>query len=100
MPVSNQQEVQEGRLNSMWDFDTSSEKVQDIQSDYLAKLYKMGGDRIPCLLECDHLHVRFRGEGGLPGVLRGVRRHRHCEQGARADHGNAQETCRNSVKCF
>ncbi|ATU20663.1 type I pullulanase [Bifidobacterium choerinum] len=38
----NQQEVQEGRLNSMWDFDTSSEKVQDIQSDYLAKLYKMG----------------------------------------------------------
>ncbi|PAU69522.1 Amylopullulanase [Bifidobacterium italicum] len=38
----NQQEVQEGRLNSMWDFDTSSAKVQDIQSDYLAKLYKMG----------------------------------------------------------
>ncbi|WP_026645405.1 type I pullulanase [Bifidobacterium sp. AGR2158] len=39
---TNQQEVQEGRLNSMWDFDTSSAKVQDIQSDYLAKLYKMG----------------------------------------------------------
>lgn len=29
----------------------------------------------------------FSREGGLPGVLRGVRRHRHCEQGARADHG-------------
>lgn len=39
---TNQQEVQEGRLSSMWDFDTSSAKVQDIQSDYLAKLYKMG----------------------------------------------------------
>ena len=39
---TNQQEVQEGRLSSMWDFDTSSEKVQEIQSDYLAKLYKMG----------------------------------------------------------
>ena len=37
-----QQEVQEGRLSGMWDFDTSSEKVQDIQSDYLAKLYRMG----------------------------------------------------------
>ena len=37
-----QQEVQEGRLSGMWDFDTSSGKVQDIQSDYLAKLYKMG----------------------------------------------------------
>lgn len=37
-----QQEVQEGRLNGMWDFDTSSKKVQDIQSDYLAKLYRLG----------------------------------------------------------
>ncbi|MDE5641400.1 MAG: alpha amylase C-terminal domain-containing protein, partial [Bifidobacterium castoris] len=31
-----------GRLSGMWDFDTSSGKVQDIQSDYLAKLYTMG----------------------------------------------------------
>ncbi|WP_238608898.1 pullulanase-associated domain-containing protein [Bifidobacterium animalis] len=38
----NQQEVQEGRLSSMWDFDTSSEKVRQIQSDYLTKLYNMG----------------------------------------------------------
>ena len=39
---TNQQEVQEGRLSSMWDFNTSSAKVQDIQSDYLAKLYNLG----------------------------------------------------------
>lgn len=38
----NQQEVQEGRLSSMWDFDTSSAKVQDIQSDYLVKLWNLG----------------------------------------------------------
>ncbi|KFI65861.1 pullulanase [Bifidobacterium cuniculi] len=38
----NQEEVQEGRLSGMWDFDTSSDKVQDIQSDYFAKLYEMG----------------------------------------------------------
>ncbi|WP_353939444.1 alpha-amylase family protein [uncultured Bifidobacterium sp.] len=37
-----QQEVQEGRLSGMWDFDTSSDKVRDIQTDYLAKLYDMG----------------------------------------------------------
>ena len=37
-----QQEVQEGRLSGMWDFDTSSPKVRDIQSDYLARLYRMG----------------------------------------------------------
>ncbi|WP_033518825.1 alpha-amylase family glycosyl hydrolase, partial [Bifidobacterium cuniculi] len=39
---TNQQEVQEGRLSSMWDFDTSSAKVQDIQSDYLVKLWNLG----------------------------------------------------------
>ena len=32
---TNQKEVQECRLSSMWDFDSESEKVQDIQSDYL-----------------------------------------------------------------
>ncbi|MUH59058.1 alpha-amylase family glycosyl hydrolase [Bifidobacterium canis] len=39
---NDQQEVQEGRLSSMWDFNTSSAKVQDIQSDYLATLWKLG----------------------------------------------------------
>ncbi|MEE1296243.1 MAG: alpha-amylase family protein [Bifidobacterium sp.] len=38
----NQTEVQEGRLEGMWDFDSSSDKVRDIQSDYIAKLYEMG----------------------------------------------------------
>lgn len=39
---ANQQEVQECRLSSMWDFDSESEKVQDIQSDYLAALWNAG----------------------------------------------------------
>ncbi|MEE1296244.1 MAG: type I pullulanase [Bifidobacterium sp.] len=39
---TNQTEVQEGRLSSMWDFNTSEAKVQDIQSDYLVKLWDMG----------------------------------------------------------
>ncbi|NEG69258.1 type I pullulanase [Bifidobacterium choloepi] len=39
---TNQTEVQEGRLSSMWDFDSESAKIQDIQSDYLAKLYDLG----------------------------------------------------------
>ncbi len=37
-----QDEVQNCRLSSMWDWDTSSAKVQDILSDYLADLYKKG----------------------------------------------------------
>ena len=39
---TNQTEVQTCRLSSMWDWDTSSAKVQDIDSDYLADLYKIG----------------------------------------------------------
>jgi pullulanase len=39
---TNQQEVQECRLSSMWDFDSESEKVQDIQSDYLVSLWNAG----------------------------------------------------------
>lgn len=39
---ANQEEVQQGRLGSMWDLDSESEKVQDIQADYLVKLYTMG----------------------------------------------------------
>lgn len=39
---TNQQEVQECRLSSMWDFNSESEKVQDIQSDYLVKLWNLG----------------------------------------------------------
>ena len=39
---TNQTEVQECRLSGMWDLDSSSEKVRDIQSDYLAELYNMG----------------------------------------------------------
>lgn len=38
----NQWEVQECRLSSMWDFDSESEKVQDIQSDYLVSLWNAG----------------------------------------------------------
>ena len=38
----NQREVQECRLSSMWDFDSESEKVQDIQSDYLVSLWNAG----------------------------------------------------------
>lgn len=39
---TNQKEVQECRLSSMWDFNSESEKVQDIQSDYLASLWNAG----------------------------------------------------------
>ncbi|WP_026647354.1 alpha-amylase family glycosyl hydrolase [Bifidobacterium minimum] len=39
---TNQTEVQECRLSGMWDFNSSSTKVRDIQSDYLASLYKLG----------------------------------------------------------
>ena len=39
---TNQQEVQECRLSSMWDFNSENEKVQDIQSDYLVKLWNLG----------------------------------------------------------
>lgn len=39
---TNQQEVQECRLSSMWDFNSENEKVQDIQSDYLVKLWNFG----------------------------------------------------------
>lgn len=39
---TNQQEVQECRLSSMWDFNSESEKVQDIQADYLAALWDAG----------------------------------------------------------
>jgi pullulanase len=39
---TNQDEVQNCRLSSMWDWNTSSAKVQDIFSDYLADLYKKG----------------------------------------------------------
>lgn len=39
---TNATQVQEGRLSSMWDFDTASDKIQDIQSDYLVKLYNLG----------------------------------------------------------
>ena len=39
---TNQKEVQECRLSSMWDFDSESEKVQDIQSDYLVSLWNTG----------------------------------------------------------
>ena len=39
---ANQQEVQECRLSSMWDFDSESEKGQDIQSDYLTALWNAG----------------------------------------------------------
>lgn len=39
---TNQTEVQECRLSSMWDFNSESEKVQDIQAEYLAKLYNLG----------------------------------------------------------
>lgn len=39
---TNQQEVQECRLSSMWDFNSENEKVQDIQSDYLASLWNAG----------------------------------------------------------
>ncbi len=37
-----QDEVQQGRLSGMWDFDSSSAKVRDLQSDYLARLYRLG----------------------------------------------------------
>lgn len=39
---TNQEEVQSGRLLGMWDFNSESEKVQDIQAEYLANLYKLG----------------------------------------------------------
>ncbi|WP_188355659.1 type I pullulanase [Galliscardovia ingluviei] len=39
---TNQDQVQNCRLNSMWDWDTSSAKVQDIDSDFLAGLLKLG----------------------------------------------------------
>ncbi len=39
---TNQDEVQNCRLNSMWDWNTGSAKVQDIDSDFLARLLKLG----------------------------------------------------------
>lgn len=39
---TNQTEVQQGRLSTMWDINTSSPYVQDVQSDYLAALWKTG----------------------------------------------------------
>ena len=38
----NATEVQECRLSTMWDINTGNERVQDIQAEYLAKLWKLG----------------------------------------------------------
>lgn len=53
---TNQKEVQECRLSSMWDFNSESEKVQDIQSDYLASLWNAGvrGFRMDAI---KHIHT-------------------------------------------
>lgn len=53
---TNQQEVQECRLSSMWDFNSENEKVQDIQSDYLVKLWNLGvrGFRMDAV---EHIHT-------------------------------------------
>ncbi|NEG69957.1 InlB B-repeat-containing protein [Bifidobacterium choloepi] len=39
---SNATEVQECRLSTMWDINTGSEKVREIQADYLAYLWNLG----------------------------------------------------------
>lgn len=58
---TNQQQVQECRLSSMWDFNSESEKVQDIQSDYLVSLWNAGirGFRMDAAkhIDTDSLHA-------------------------------------------
>ncbi|WP_125981487.1 InlB B-repeat-containing protein [Bifidobacterium goeldii] len=39
---TNATEVQECRLSTMWDINTGSSRVQNIQAEYLAKLWKLG----------------------------------------------------------
>jgi pullulanase len=57
----NQEEVQQCRLNGMLDFDSESKKVQDIEADYMARMYNYGvlGFRIDAAkhINTDSLHA-------------------------------------------
>ena len=57
----NQEEVQQCRLLGMLDFDSESEKVQDIEADYMARMYNYGvlGFRIDAAkhINTDSLHA-------------------------------------------
>ncbi|KFJ07279.1 Amylopullulanase [Bifidobacterium thermophilum] len=56
-----QEEVQQCRLNGMLDFDSESDKVQDIEADYMARMYNYGviGFRIDAAkhINTDSLHA-------------------------------------------
>ncbi|KFJ01690.1 alpha-amylase family glycosyl hydrolase [Bifidobacterium thermacidophilum] len=57
----NQEEVQQCRLNGILDFDSESDKVQDIEADYMARMYNYGviGFRIDAAkhINTDSLHA-------------------------------------------
>lgn len=57
----NQEEVQRCRLSGMLDFDSESDKVQDIEADYMARMYDYGvvGFRIDAAkhINTDSLHA-------------------------------------------
>ncbi|MFR0589154.1 type I pullulanase [Bifidobacterium apri] len=58
---TNQEEVQQCRLLGMLDFDSESDKVQDIEADYMARMYNYGvlGFRIDAAkhINTDSLHA-------------------------------------------